>query len=282
MATKPGSTLTAIAALGALVLLVPTCAEEGAGEASGPASSRRFEEIARFASPAARQAVAVDADHLYVISNHAIEKRHKRSGALVAAWEGPENAPIVYLNSGIVLDGKLYCAHSNYPGVPMLSSIEVFDSATLTHIASHSFGVSPGSATWIDRRDGHWWVAFAHYAGRGGEPGKGPGWTSLRKFGAAWRQVGGYAFPPEVIERFAPRSNSGGAWGADGRLYVTGHDAAEIYALRLPEAGPLLELDEILPAPIAGQGIAWDPNEPGVLYGILKQRREVVGMRLAR
>ena len=44
MATKPGSTLSAIAALAALILLVATCAEEEAGEASGPAPSRGFNQ----------------------------------------------------------------------------------------------------------------------------------------------------------------------------------------------------------------------------------------------
>ena len=30
-------------------------------------------------------------------------------------------------------------------------------------------------------------------------------------------------------------SNSGGSWGPDGFLYLTGHDPAEIYKMRLPK-----------------------------------------------
>ena len=57
----------------------------------------------------------------------------------------------------------------------MVSSIEVFETATLEHVESHSFGIFGGSATWVDRADGHWWVAFAHYAGFGGLPDQGTG-----------------------------------------------------------------------------------------------------------
>jgi hypothetical protein len=34
----------------------------------------------------------------------------------------------------------LHCAHSNDPGVPTVSSIEMWDAKTLRHTGSHSFG----------------------------------------------------------------------------------------------------------------------------------------------
>jgi hypothetical protein len=241
---------------------------------------RRFELLRTFDAPAARQGVAVDAGHVYAIANRRIEK-YTRSGERVSAWQEEESGPIVHLNSGIVLDGALYCAHSNYPEIPMVSSIEIFDADTLAHRSSHPFGIFAGSATWVDRYQDHWWVAFAHYEGRGGEAGKGPEWTRLVEFDDDWRVLASYAFPPQLIARFAGRSNSGGAFGADGRVYATGHDAPEVYVLRLPRAGATLELVEILPAPIAGQGIAWDPLEAGVLWGIVKRARRVVVSRLA-
>ncbi|MEE8142935.1 MAG: hypothetical protein V3T77_07535, partial [Planctomycetota bacterium] len=156
----------------------------------------------------------------------------------------------------------------------------IFQTETLEHVGSHSFGMGGGSATWMDRRDGHWWVAFAHYAGRGGESGKGPEWTTLLKFDQQWRRVGGYNFPPKLVERFAGMSNSGGAWGEDGRLYATGHDRGEVYVLSLPEAGSVLVLEDILPVTTEGQGIAWDRSEPGSLYTILRSSGEVVVYRL--
>lgn len=241
---------------------------------------RRFEEIRRFSSPHANQGVAVDADHFYAITNRAIGKHDKETGRLVDEWVGPVEGPIIHLNSGIVLDGRLYTAHSNYPGVPMVSSIEIWDVETMEHVDSHSFGIFQGSATWADRRDGSWWVGFANYEGWGGQPGPDPSWTTVVRFDDQWRPIAGYVFPPGVVERFEDRSNSGGAWGPDGYLYATGHDHSEVYVLRPPEAGSVLELVETLPVPAEGQAIAWDPTESGVLYTIIRSTSEVVVSKL--
>jgi hypothetical protein len=262
--------------------LVACAAPAGPRSASvaAPGQGPRFEVVRRFPAVEANQAVAADAAHFYAIDNRTIAKYDKTSGKRTDRWTGPADGPILHLNSGVVLDGRLYAAHSNYPGVPMWSSIEIFDADSLEHVGSHSFGIGPGSATWIDRRDGRWWVAFAHYAGRGGESGKGPGWTELVVFDDDWRRVAGYVFPPEVLERFGRYSTSGGAWGPDGLLYVSGHDAPEVYALRVPRAGSQLELVHVLPVESEGQGIAWEPGETGALYTIRRSAREIVVSRL--
>ena len=239
-------------------------------------------ESRRYDAPSARQAVAVDDTYFYSIGNHWIEKYERASGRKVAEWRGEDDGPIVHLNSGILIDGELWCAHSNHPGIPMTSSIERFDPTTLEHLGSHSFGIFQGSATWVDRHDDAFWVAFAHYGRRGGggkkggEPGKGPEWTSLVRFDDGWRRTGGWVYPDDLVERFAPSSNSGGVFGRDDYLYVTGHDHAEVYVLRLPQAGSVLEWLGTLPAPFAGQGIAWDPTDPDALWGIIKQSRQIV------
>jgi hypothetical protein len=259
--------------LGSVLLVAPVSAQ--AQEAR-----RRFEEVRRFDAREATQAVAVDDTHFYAITNREIGKYDKRSGELAKRWEGPAGGPIIHLDSGVVLDGQLICAHSNYPGVPMASSIEIWDTRTLEHVDSHSIGIFAGSATWIDRWDGHWWVAFANCAGNGGVPGRGPEWTTLVKFDAQWHPVAGYTYPRPVVERFGTMSNSGGTWAPDGRLYTTGHDNAEIYVLSLPKSGSVLVLDEILPIVAEGQGIAWDWSEPGTMYSILRSRAQVVVSRL--
>ena len=252
------------------------------GAAAEPAG---FTQVRSYSAPAARQAVAVDAQHFYAIGNHWIEKYERSSGRKVGEWKGEAGGPIIHLNSGILIDGELWCAHSNYPGIPMVSSLERFDPVSLEHTGSHSFGIQQGSATWVDRRDGAWWVAFAHYGElggggkKGGEPGKGPEWTSLVRFDDRWRRTGGWVFPAELVKGFAPSSNSGGLFAPDGMLWATGHDAAEIYVLRLPEAGSVLEWVATLPAPIAGQGIARDPSDERALWGIVKRTREVVQMK---
>ena len=240
----------------------------------------RFEEVRRFSAAEARQGVAVDERYVYAITNRAIGKYDKRTGQLLKRWEGAADGPIIHLDSGVVLDGLLYCAHSNYSDLPMESSIEVFNTETLEHVGSHSFGVMEGSATWVDRKDGFWWVAFGNYAGEGGVPGRGPEWTVLLQFDSDWRRVAGYTYPREIIKKFGEMSNSGGAWGADGSLYITGHDNAEIYRMALPTAGSVLQLLATLPVAAEGQGIAWDRSEPGMMYTILRSKAEVVVSRM--
>jgi len=248
----------------------------GASEASPEPGLRR---VRQFAAPAARQAVAVGAHHFYAIDDRRIEQYARVSGERVATWDAGDDASIVHLNSGVVREGLLYCAHSNFPAVPMRSSIEVFDAQTLAHRRTLPLPDAPGSATWVDHAHGRWWVAYAHYAGRGGVPGRGPEHSRLVAYDAAWRETQRYAYPEALIERFAGDSNSGGAFGPDGRIYATGHDAAEIYVLAPPAAGDTLLWLETLPAPIAGQGIAWDPARPGQLWGLVRDERRVVVMR---
>lgn len=248
-----------------------------------------FALVRSYDAPAARQAVAVDTNHFYAIGNHAIEKYARATGLRVAAWQGALEGPIVHLNSGVLVDRELWCAHSNHPGIPMTSSIERFDPETLTHLGSHSFGIAEGSATWVALLDGARFVAFAHYGAVGGgggkfggQPGRGPEWTSLVRFDEGWRRTGGWTFPRELVARFAPNSTSGGLFAPDGTLWVTGHDAGELYVLQFPRAGSVLEWVDTLPAPIAGQGIALDPADPSALWGIVKRERRVVHMRRAK
>ena len=77
-------------------------------------------------------------------------------------------------------------------------------------------------------------------------------------------------------------SISGGSWGPDGLLYCTGHDHPELYALRLPQAGSVLELVEIIPIENNGQGIDWDQSDPGRIYSIKRPTKQVVASRLKK
>lgn len=241
-----------------------------------------YTDLRQLAAPEARQGVAADRDFLYVISNHALGKYRKDTGARVAAWECPEGDPLIHLNAGLVHEGRLYCAHSNYPGVPHLSSVEIWDAATLRHVGSRSLGRTDGSLTWIDRHHDRWIACFVHYGNRGGEPGRGPEWTRLVAYDDAWRVTGGWVFPAALITRLAARgfSVSGGAFGPDGHLYVTGHDHPELYVLALPAAGPTLRWIATIPITAQGQAFAWDPAEPGLLHTISKTSRAVLTGRI--
>lgn len=241
------------------------------------AQSVHFRELRRFDAAEATQAVAVDADCFYAIANSVIGKYDRESGTRLRQWAASEDLPLRHLNSGIVLGERLYCAHSNFPQFPEASSIEVWDTASLEHVESHSLGICEGSLTWIELRDGHWWAVFAHYSEHVNDNpfAKSHRWTSLVRFDRQWRREAGWIFPDSVLDRFAPHSCSGGGWGPDGALYCTGHDRGEVYRLTLPRAGSTLQLTHTAPATITGQGIAWD-REQNLLFGIDRPQRQVV------
>lgn len=253
----------------------PSLASEPALPSQG---GRTGEVVQRFKCPEAHQGVAVDADHFYAISNRNVGKYDKRTGRQLATWKDAEGGHLKHLNAGVVVDGKLYAAHSTYPSEPRLSSVEIWDTATLEHMGNHSFGEYGGALNWVDWHDDHWWAVFAYYSR---EPG--PDHvrrTTLVKFDPQWRRMAAWVFPANVLERFAPSSNSGGAWGPDGLLYCTGHDHREMYVLQLPKSGSTLEWVETIAMPFPGQAFAWDDSQPGVAYGIDRKAKEVVAARL--
>jgi len=79
-------------------------------------------------------------------------------------------------------------------------------------------------------------------------------------------------------------SNSGGSFGPDGWLYVTGHDASAAYLIKIPEAGSVLIWVGTVELPdIAGQGIAWVREvkaSHASLWGISRESRQLVGMKV--
>jgi hypothetical protein len=245
--------------------------------AASATAASRLQQIGEFVVPEAYQGIGVDDRYFYAVHNQIIAKYDKKTGKLVSKWEGPKDGPVVHLDSAMLMDGKLYAAHSNYPEWPMTSSLEIWDAASMKHIGTHSFGINWGSLTWADFYDGHWWMTFANYDVPYG-PNKTPYGhklnTQMIKFTADLKFVQAWVMPKTILDKFERMSNSGGSWGPDGFLYLTGHDPAEVYKMRLPRAGSVLELVEIIPANIRGQGIAWDRSDRGVLYGIIRATKE--------
>jgi hypothetical protein len=240
----------------------------------------RFRILSEFPAKEARQGVAVDGKFIYVVHSQRIGRYDKRTFKKTASWQEEANGPIEHLDSGVIHRGRLYCAHSNYPKMPMTSSVEIWDASSLTHIKSHSFGIYRGSCTWIDRYNGTWWAAFAHYDKWKHETGRGTEWTSVVKLNDRFEEIESWTLPDTVIERMRPMSNSGGSWGPDGKLYLTGHDRPEVYVLEPPVSGSRMRLVDIRPAPFLGQGVAWDRSEKTVLYGIRKKDRKVMKTKM--
>jgi hypothetical protein len=230
--------------------------------------------IATFPAAEAIQGVAVDDRHFYAIDNTAIGKYERGSGQKVGEFRRSPDLPLIHMDGGRVLRDRLYCSHSNFPGVPMESSIEIFETATLRHRESHSFGHDAGSLVWLDWRQGFWWVCFGHYDGKGGEPGKPNRLTTLFRCDRQWRKLAGYVFPEDIVARWEGMTASGGVWGPNGLLYVTSHHAPEFYVFRLPRAGSVLETVAIVRSVAEGQGLAiHTPTRR--LYQIQRRERAV-------
>ncbi|QDH36086.1 hypothetical protein E2E27_06000 [Porphyrobacter sp. YT40] len=247
--------------------------------APAPLTLAGAEELRHWSAAEARQGVAVDAEHFYAVVNSRIGKYRKADGEKVGEWVGDRIA-IRHINSCVVEGAELVCANSNYPATPMASSVEFFDTATMQHLRSVPLGVRDGSLTVIERHESRWWAVFANYAPPHGYLGRTHRDTRVAIFDDDWAEVGGYGLPDSLLARLAPSSISGGSFGEDGLLYLTGHDAGEIYVMRLPRQGPLLEHVATIPAPIEGQAWAWDRSAPRTLYGIRRKAGEVVVLRI--
>ncbi|RYD61645.1 MAG: endonuclease [Verrucomicrobiaceae bacterium] len=226
-------------------------------------ADERYVTVSTLSAPEAHQAAAADDSFVYAISSTAVAKYDRTTGALVARSTGKAK----HLNSGFLWEGKLYCAHSNFPQKPEKSEVMVLDPGSMEITEFKNFGEYRGSLTWAVQEGRFWWCNFAHY---GEENGK----TVLVKLDAEWRELGTWTYPAEVVRRLGKSSISGGIWHK-GHLLVTGHDRKEIYRLQLPAQGSVLELLQTLPSPYPGQGIAADPKTGG-LVGIDRGKKQVI------
>jgi hypothetical protein len=228
----------------------------------------------------ANQGVGVDRSHFYAVDNTSITTHSRETGAPLLQFAGAgEGGALIHMDSGAVHSGRLYAAHSNYNESPMQSSVEVFDARTMEHADSHSFGIDRGSLTWIDRHDGSWWAAFANYDRIfDGEVYGETDNTQVVKLDDRFQVIAGYTIPKEILDRFRPMSNSGGSWGPDGRLWLTGHDLGEAYVMEPPLAGSELRWIATVRLPgVEGQGIAWDLSGPRpTLWAIKRSTKQVL------
>jgi hypothetical protein len=267
-------------------LLVLGCALTGCTAGVAEVPEFQAEILAEFEVANARQGVAVDRKFFYALTNYAISKHDKASGEILASWEGVEEGdPLIHMDSLVELDGQLFASHSNYPFWPMTSSVEIWNADDMTHVGTHSFGINRGSMTWLDRYDGQWWGAFANYdkvqSGQT-EPYGQTDRTQIVRFEDNFTVSESWTLPTEILDRMRPMSNSGGSWGADGYLYLTGHDHGELYVMELPEAGSELHWAATVKVPVMeGQGIAWDRSvDERVLWAIYKKDRKVLKVRI--
>lgn len=228
-----------------------------------PKAREKVVATATLDSKDATQAAAADEKHVYAISNRRVAKYDRATGKLLSLSTGAAE----HLNSGVVHEGKLYCAHSNFPKKPDESDIRMYDPETGKLTVFHTFKNPPGSLTWALPRKGEWWCHFAHY---GDDNAK----SVLVRYDAKWKELGRWSYPKKLIADWGKHSLSGGIWESE-TLLATNHDDPVLYRLRLPKVGTEIELVEVLPAPFTGQGIAADPKTGG-LVGISRPKQQVI------
>ncbi len=236
----------------------------------------RLAPVRTWKAAEANQGVAVDAEHFYAIDDRAIGKYEKATGRKVAEWKAPAGSPVKHLNSGVVVGGQLLVAHSNFPAKPDESSLEYFDVETLRPAGRKIFEQPPGSLTWLVPAGDGWLACFAHY-----RLNSDPARSRLVRLDARWEIVDSWTFPAQLLARFGAFSSSGGGYALDGRVWVTGHDARELYVLELPAGGGPARWVGTVGFESKGQAFAWDPGRPQELYSIQRKTREVIVSRQA-
>lgn len=268
MRMPPPSTWAVALAVLAVATTTVCCVPSSLAE-DLPRSKRQYVVTDTLASSNATQAAAADEKFIYAVSSTNVVQYDRATGKELARSTGKAE----HLNSAFLWNGKLYCAHSNYPRTPHQSDLRVLDPTTLELKIFHTFQEPPGSLTWAIRRGEDWWCHFAHY-------GKENGKSVLVRYDDRWRETGRWTYPEALVADWGSYSLSGGIWHGD-HLLATGHDKKVIYKLRLPKDGKVIEVVEILASPFPGQGIANDVKTGG-LIGIDRGKQQVLFARLER
>jgi hypothetical protein len=100
------------------------------------------------------------------------------------------------------------------------------------------------------------------------------------RFDSNWKPAAEIRFPAEMVAKFGKNSSSGGSFGPDRHLFITGHDAQELYVLDLPVAGDVWTWRSAIPISAHGQAFAWDHSHPGIVYSIDRKTKEVIVSRI--
>lgn len=246
-----------------LLRALPAVALLCRARAVAAAEPRSWKLTEEFSVPEAKQAAAIHDRSVYVVTNDYVVKYDRVTKQRV----GRSYPGVKHLNSAFAAEDQIYLAHSNYPQTPERSEIYTLNPASMRLEKSHDFGNFGGSLTWCVLRNDEWWCNFALYGDDNMR-------TFLVRFDLGWKETGRWTYPRPAFERIGKMSFSGGIW-YDDALLVSDHDNKRLYQFRLPEQGNVLEFVAEEPAPLTGQGFAYDPKSGG-LVGIDRARKKVL------
>ena len=207
----------------------------------------------------------MDRSYFYAVDNTSITKHSRETGAPLLQFAGVDGGPLIHMDSGAV--GR-WPAVRGALQLQRVADGELRGGLRRAHAESRRLAQlrHRPRVTHLDRprHDGYWWAAFANYdrVFDGAVYGDTDN-TQVVRMNDRFEVVAGYTIPTEILDRFRPMSNSGGSWGPDGRLWITGHDLGEAYVMEPPRAGSELRWIATVRLPgVEGQGIAWDLSGP--------------------
>lgn len=246
------SIAVALTCVGVCCVSLFAIADDAAQSSTAFVPQKGWTTTSRLVTEYATQAAAADEKCIYAISSTTVAKFARSSSKLLAT---ATDSSTKHLNSGFLDDGKLYCAHSNYPDTPHESDIRIYNPRSNSLTVFHRFIDPPGSLVWCIRKNGHWWCCFAHYGEKNHR-------TVLIEYAEDGLTVEAqrFLFPKEVIADFDGMSGSGGIWFGDS-LLVSHHHFPVLYELKCP--GPNDPPDRLIllavrHCPFPGQGFGID------------------------
>ncbi len=102
------------------LLVVGVAAGADDQDAASTFEPRKWSLTGSLPAPEAHQAAAADEKFVYAITNTRIARYDRKSGKRLSVSTGGAQ----HINSGFLWEGKLLCAHSNYPKTPEISEIK--------------------------------------------------------------------------------------------------------------------------------------------------------------
>ncbi len=124
----------------ARMVLLAACVTLAGWQQAAPGADQLpgWKEVRRIRAPEATQAATADDRYVYAIANGVVAKYDRATGERLSGSTGAAS----HLNTGFFLDGKMYCAHSNFPEKPERSEIRILDPEKMVLETFKDFGAS--------------------------------------------------------------------------------------------------------------------------------------------
>lgn len=234
------------------------------------------------------QGVIIDNNFFYPINKQTISKYNIKTGKNELSKSFSNHPRINTLHSGISVSDKLFVCNQKING---RNTIEVFNKNLEQEYFINVSG-DTGKLVWIDYYKKYWWGCFAHSDKNIQNTIVVEFYTSAEAIGADslitretrefdkeskdplnssktreldvekppphWHIRNRWYLPYKAKKSLFPYSCSGGSFGRDGLLYLTGQFQNKLYVMGFHETSPMMTLNHIKETSLYGGGIDWN------------------------